>query len=303
MLSGQTPTELSVLTDTSHFKFGDIITAHLEVAPASPEMQINNLSELLDSLNSKDVEGSGLGDLEIIDQGPWSFESGILKSDLQIGAYDTGHQFYIYPIEITQGGVTDTIISMPAYFYIAPVAIDSTGLAPIKDILEEPINFQDILPYIIGILALILVVFGIVFFIKKKSRKNQVSTVPKVIIPPYELAIRKLEELENEKLWQQGNIKEYQSRLTFILREYIEKALSIRALEQTTSETIASLRSMYMEEGRLQDLSNMFNIADLVKFAKGEPAVNIHVEVMEKAKEFVYYINQKQQQIAESEEE
>ena len=44
-----------------------------------------------------------------------------------------------------------------------------------------------------------------------------------------------------EKLWQQGEIKQYYSELTDILRIYIENRWDIQAMEMVSSEIIESL--------------------------------------------------------------
>jgi len=90
-------------------------------------------------------------------------------------------------------------------------------------------------------------------------------------LPPHEIALQALEELKNEKLWQKGLIKEYYTRLTDILREYIEVRFNIRAIELTTWEILQSFKNSTISRNDKEMLSEILELADLVKFAKALP--------------------------------
>jgi predicted RNA binding protein with dsRBD fold (UPF0201 family) len=86
-----------------------------------------------------------------------------------------------------------------------------------------------------------------------------------------------LNTLEKKELWQHGEIKEYYSELTNIVRNYIEEAIEIPAMESTTYELIeglkiASLRKkMKLSQETIENLFVVLKQADLVKFAKSKP--------------------------------
>lgn len=282
----QPQVEVKASVDTAFYVFGDQIRLFVEVSPVGPGTQLADAIGLLDTL---DEGASGrLGKIELVERKDWNKSQQIGFTEIILGAFDTGYQFFVCPILYTENGITDTLLSNETFFYIAPVQTDSTGIAPIKDILTEPLTIQDFLPYIIGIGGLAILSVLIWLWLRKRRGVEQDKSPQVVIIPPHEIAINKLKELKEESLWQQGKIKIYQSRLTHIVREYIENAMSVPALEMTSGEIIHQLRHKSIEENLLTDLSNMLNIADLVKFAKGKPNVNIHVELMEKAEQFIY---------------
>lgn len=77
-----------------------------------------------------------------------------------------------------------------------------------------------------------------------------------------------LRKLEAQQLWQQGLIKEYQSGLTDIIRTYLMERYSINAPEMTTDEVMRSLTNALFDKKYNQELINILQIADLVKFAK-----------------------------------
>ncbi len=69
-----------------------------------------------------------------------------------------------------------------------------------------------------------------------KVRKSRKSLFPsrKPAIPPYVLAMKALEEIKKEKLWQSGKTKEYYTQLTDTIRNYLDGELGISAMEQTS---------------------------------------------------------------------
>jgi uncharacterized protein HemX len=68
---------------------------------------------------------------------------------------------------------------------------------------------------------------------KKKLKKRFTNTIEKTNL---------LNTLEQKGLWQKGEVKAY-SELTDIVRNYIEEAIDIPAMESTTSELITGLRA------------------------------------------------------------
>ena len=93
-------------------------------------------------------------------------------------------------------------------------------------------------------------------------------------IPAHVIAFGKLEVLKNEKLWQEGKLKQYHSSVTDIIREYIENRYKIQALEQTTEEILWSFRNVAIDEESKTKLKRTLVLADLVKFAKEIPLPN-----------------------------
>lgn len=166
--------------------------------------------------------------------------------------------------------------------------VDSTGLAPIKDIQREYIGLRDILPYLIFLLIAIAIIFGIYRFLKfKKEKALGPVEIEEIIIPPDVLALTGLKDLRSKELWQSGQIKEYQSQLSHIVREYLEGRYEIKALENTTSQIIRSITDKSFEKEDQEKLKRILQISDLVKFAKAKPNVNIHEEFMDDAISFV----------------
>lgn len=153
---------------------------------------------------------------------------------------------------------------------------EATELQPIKNIIEEPVTFWDFLPFLIIGLAIVLIVLTIWLLIRRNQRRETLAEFEKKKLPPHVIALKKLEQLHQEELWQKGEIKSFQSQLTFILREYLEERFHIRALESTSDEIIDDLQKTDLDAERTNNLKDIFQTADLVKFAKSEPPVEVH---------------------------
>lgn len=158
----------------------------------------------------------------------------------------------------------------------------------IKDI-KEPIKIPlDILEIVLWVL-LALLVLAIIFFLAKKFLKKEKQEIvkPQIILPPHVLALTKLDELEREKLWQSGKVKEYHSRITEIVREYFERRFSFPALELTSSEQIQYLKNLDEAKNIINTTESFFTNADLVKFAKFNPQPDLNAIMLEQAREIV----------------
>ena len=106
-------------------------------------------------------------------------------------------------------------------------------------------------------------------------------------LPSYITALNNLHQLEEEKLWQKGRVKEYHSRITEIIRKYFEDRFYLPALELTTTEALNRLRNRHDTNEILKTTEEFLNNADLVKFAKYNPVPDLNNEIMKQAYEIV----------------
>lgn len=164
---------------------------------------------------------------------------------------------------------------------------DSFDISPIKTIIKEPVQWSDYRPYVLGLLGLAALFIGYLLYQKYQARSEELpKEVIEVIIPAHKIALDKLHDLDEKKLWQ-SDIKGYQSELTYIVREYLENRYDIPALESTTDEIVADIKKKDLDATLIGEMKNILQVADLVKFAKSKPSLNIHQEFMDKAFDFV----------------
>jgi hypothetical protein len=159
---------------------------------------------------------------------------------------------------------------------VANVPVDTLKqkMFDIKDIAPADNSLGNWWKYLLGFLLIIGLAALIYWFVKKYQKKKIEAEIYKT---PIEKATSLLNSLEKKELWQKGEVKEYYSELTNIVRNYIEEAIEIPAMESTTSELIEGLKvaslkkKMTLSQDTIENLFVVLKQADLVKFAKSKP--------------------------------
>ncbi|WP_311338923.1 BatD family protein [Capnocytophaga leadbetteri] len=160
------------------------------------------------------------------------------------------------------------------------VAIDTLkqplyDIKPIQEVKKPFTSYGWILTIIAAVLLLLIVAFVYFVFIRKKKFPF-LQTQKK--LPPFDRAIQDLKELQNSKYLIQSQHKEYYTRLTDIVKAYLEEEVHILAKESTTDELLTKI-NLLQEKGKLNlnqetitNLKRVLQTADLVKFAKNKPS-------------------------------
>ncbi|MBI4945421.1 MAG: hypothetical protein HY840_03360 [Bacteroidetes bacterium] len=208
-----------------------------------------------------------------------------------ITSFDSGY-YAIPPFRfIINGDSIKSIETEPLLFSVNTIAVDTTiAIKDIKPPLEVPFNWKELLPYIYGGLGALAVLAGLIYLILYYIKKRKEKPVHEIIIPKipaHVTALEQLEKLKEEKLWQQGKLKEYHSGLSDIIRQYIEHRFYIHAMEQVTDEIMYSFRTADVSEELKMKLRNILFLSDLVKFAKEQPLPNENEMSWINAYEFV----------------
>lgn len=178
----------------------------------------------------------------------------------------------------------------PILLEVRSIELDSTAaLRDIKDIVEPPFNAlfwaqENWIPIAGGMALLALALFLILRKPTVRKPEHQIEQPP---IAVHQRITAALLQLKEQKLWQQGMHKQYQSQLTDLLREYIEERYEVPALERTTDELLNELRVSSLAQEQQILLGNMLRAADLVKFAKAIPSAEENEAMMAQALRFV----------------
>ena len=182
--------------------------------------------------------------------------------------------FYIAPLPFVSGD--DTVWSDGLTLNVVqPFEMDTTDMAitDIKGVYKAPIWWWGIFRWVL--LALLLAGVGVAGYYlitylqsrKREEEGNEVVTEP--LRPAEEVALEKLDAIKEKKIWQQGQVKEYHTQLTDVVREYIARRFEVSSVEQTSDETLRDISPLLSERKDLYDqLRKMLTLADLVKFAK-----------------------------------
>ena len=155
--------------------------------------------------------------------------------------------------------------------------IDSTSqsIYDLKPQLTLKFKLAEIRGYIAwGLLIALLValaIYGLHRYLEARGRHLKDLFKPAPPEPPHVVAIKALETLHHQKLWQNNKHKLYYSTLTDILRTYIAGRWEVGAMEMTSDEIITAMRQEELPEKARMDLTSVLMDADLVKFAKFTP--------------------------------
>ena len=131
---------------------------------------------------------------------------------------------------------------------------------------------------VLGIVALLLTAAALYFFVFRKKKLSAEEERKK--LPPFERAIQDLKDLQNSKYLIESQHKAYYTRLTDIVKEYLEDEVHILAKESTTDELLAKINNLqktgklYLSTETINNLKRVLQNADLVKFAKSKPSDN-----------------------------
>lgn len=195
-----------------------------------------------------------------------------------ITSFDSG----FYQVPPVYAEMKEENVAKRFYSDYSRLEVMRVGIAPpdttarIFDIVapyKAPLSIAEVLPWILtGAIAL-----AALFFLVRSLRKyNKRKVAPAVVTnnePAHVTAFRELEKLKEEQLWQKGEVKRYYTRLTEILRTYLENRYAILSLELTTHETLEALvKSGFKKDGSYRLLEGVLKGGDLVKFAKYKPA-------------------------------
>jgi hypothetical protein len=258
--------------DSTSYLVGDWITVHVDLThPKGATFQ----PELPDTL----------GPFLVVNRLPFTpVGEGRTTTAFAVAKYDSGTATLPsvrYLCTIPGDTAIRTVETGPLRLSVHTLAVDtSKGIKDLKPPLSVPYTLEEILTAA----ALVLAVALLLFFGWRYYRKRMRQAGRQVYVPPprpaHVIALEELGLLKERKLWQQGRIKEYYSAVTEIVRRYFENRYEIPALEETTDEIIDGLLRVPVRPQVLMEMEKVLRRADLVKFAKHQPSMSEHEEMM-----------------------
>lgn len=213
-----------------------------------------------------------------------------INYQVPVQVFDSG--YYRLPEFIFVAG-RDSVRSKSLVLTVTPVKVSAQDeISPLSDPAEpENPSIFDALPdwlvYYWWILLLVLLLIGGGWWAWRRYRKVGSILPPKPELPPYVIALQRLERLKARKLWQSGQEKEFYTILTDILRSYLDGRFGIKAMEMTSSQIMDRLaQDPTMRESR-QMMRQVLDMADFVKFAMMRPLPDDNVKAFDNAVAFV----------------
>lgn len=146
---------------------------------------------------------------------------------------------------------------------------------PPKPVQDNPFDWKE-WSFMFWLSVLMLIVCGIIVYLRNRLKNNKpIIAHIRVIkrVPAHEKALNEIKVIKQQHTTNQETQKEYYTRLTTTLREYIMSRFGFNAMEMTSAEIIDRLRNAG-DQKMIDELKELFQTADLVKFAKYETQIN-----------------------------
>jgi hypothetical protein len=217
-----------------------------------------------------------------------------LRGRILLTSFDSG-AFRLPPplilVDKDGSGDADTLKIDPKTLYVNTIPVDTATfkMYDIKPQETYPVTFKEVLPWILLGIGIAVLIWAIIRYFEMRRKNKDFFGRSLESDPPHIVALKKLEKIRTEKLWQNGKEKLFYTGITDTVREYIEKRYSVRAMEQTSTEIMESLKDKKIEEKVLSDLGTMFSTSDLVKFAKHTPGAEENEKAIPAAVNFVNF--------------
>ncbi|HNR20872.1 MAG TPA: hypothetical protein PKN75_13720 [Bacteroidia bacterium] len=229
------------------------------------------------------------------------------KQDITLTAWDSGF-YVITPFIFTYKNAGDTTSltaeTQPLLLTTNVIPVDTTkAIRDITKPIAVGLSWQEMLPYIIAALAVLLII-GIIYYLKKRKVAVPEIITPKIPLKPaHIIAIAELDALKEEKLWQQGYFKQYHTRITEIIRAYLGRRYNVDALEMTTDDILNHSQINHLNNTNFEQVKYLLQLADLAKFAKAQPLALENEQALSSAYLFVDATKEQTVKHAEKKEE
>jgi hypothetical protein len=185
---------------------------------------------------------------------------------LGLAAFKAGrHRLPVFTFLVRTGARTDTLRSDSAVVTIASVL--PPGMKDIND-LKPAEAFPNYWLWIIP--GLLLLAAGLAYaahrlYLRIRTMRELAASP----LPPWEQALAALDALPWREWLDAGQVKRYYYALSQVLKRYIERRFEFNAVEQTTTEILASMRT-YKTPMR-DEVRQFLTRSDFVKYAKTVP--------------------------------
>jgi len=263
--------KVSASFDTSRIFIGDQV--HYTITVERPSDLSVSIKTLRDTLckNVEIVSGPSVDSLLMQDN-----KLKIIRKYL-VTSFDSG----FYQVPSVYAEIKDASGIKRYYSDYSPLQVMRVKIAPpdttakIFDIIKPykaPVTLGEIIPWLIIALIAAALAWGAILLFRRFKKNKSVDEPVRSPDPAHLIAFRELEKLKEEQVWQKGELKHYYTRLTEILRQYLENRYGVCSLEMTTSETLEALvKTGFRKDESYTLLKTILNGSDLVKFAKYKP--------------------------------
>lgn len=260
-------TLLDVKVDSAAILIGEQTVLHLTVtADKNKEVQLVIPRDTL-------MAGVEVLDIPKADTTEIDNDRLLIKQDLLVTSFDSS-LYLLPPFKVIDG--KDTVYSNQVALKVSTIPVNTDKpeeFFDIKNVWKPPFVLADYYPIIFGVLLALFLICVIAYVIKRLRNRQSLIPFkkPEPKLPPHEQAVKELDEIKQQKLWQQGRSKEYYTMITDTLRRYIVERFGINAMEMTSGEILDIIRKTPDASSVYDNLQQILLLSDFVKFAKMNP--------------------------------
>jgi hypothetical protein len=147
------------------------------------------------------------------------------------------------------------------------------------------------------IVALVVCASLAFWFLFRKKKEPMPEPVTQRSLTLAERTLAEIQQLDEQRLWEKGQLKEHYSALSHILRTYLSERYTLQLLERTTHESRLLLRQMGLHDELIALIASILNESDMVKFAKSVPDEEAVYTVSERAKTIVHRTKKQEEHV------
>lgn len=264
----QNPIQIRTAVDRDSIKIGEQINLKLQFETDSlPTIAFQ--------------EKPSFGSFELLETFPldtlFDRDTYVFTQEYALIHFDSGqHKIPAQPIKINQRIFRSDSLLID----VATVVVDTLKqpLYDIKPLQKAEKSYTTLIQNILFLVVVLGLLFlGYIYWKKRQQKKIEAEAE----LPPFDRALQALKALEEEQPQEQEEYKNYYSRLTEVVRRYLEEEAKITALESTTDELLLKLEALKdsgtlaLEHQTLTNLKKVLQNADLVKFARSAPEIGV----------------------------
>jgi len=249
--------------------------AYPEVAQPYMENMVTVRPWVVDTLRVQKVRSTGAKLYDI--------RAGIVVAPFEPGSYELPPLFVQ---RISKDGTVDTLRFNTQKLEVTTIQIDTTTFVPhdLKDQIRYPLTLMEVLPWVFLFFIGVLLLTGAICLILMSKKRAE---GPEFEEPAHITALRKLDKFRGDKFWEPEQQKVFYSGVTDALREYISKRYGIGAMEMTTAEIFSEMKETDVPADLYEEMKDLFERADFVKFAKFTVPKEDNATVLPQAVRFV----------------
>lgn len=287
------PLALAIEAAKGQVKLGEPVALHLTLdAPAGAQVKLPD--------GSTDLGPFELVQAEVLPPKPGAGGSMHYESVLTVRTFAADTSLVTLPpltATVTLAGAPSQVarslpltLGLERLLSAAEARGDTLDLRPLKPVIALPLSWPRWpLWVLLGLLTCALA-----FYFWRRRRRRSVPAVAIVDRRPCDvIALEALADLRASGLARRGDLMGHYVRLTDIVRPYLERRFGFPAVDQTTGEILATVGPVLSHEDPMRaaelerELERLLNSADLVKFAKAEPAAALAEGEIDRASDFV----------------